>query len=107
MESVKDANKRIARNTILLYIRTFLILIISLYTSRVVINTLGIEDYGIYNVVGGFVAMFSIISATLTGTTQRYLTFELGKVDNEKSKEVFGAALNIHIGLSLILDYGL
>ncbi len=103
MESVKDANKRIARNTILLYIRTFLILIISLYTSRVVINTLGIEDYGIYNVVGGFVAMFSIISATLTGTTQRYLTFELGKVDNEKSKEVFGAALNIHIGLSLIL----
>lgn len=103
MENKQEANKRIARNTILLYIRTFLILIISLYTSRVVINTLGIEDYGIYNVVGGFVAMFSIISATLTGTTQRYLTFELGKVNNEKSNEVFGAALNIHIGLSLIL----
>lgn len=103
MENIQESNKRIAQNTVLLYIRTFLILIISLYTSRVVINTLGIEDYGIYNVVGGFVAMFSIISATLTGTTQRYLTFELGKVENEKSQEVFGAALNIHIGLSIIL----
>lgn len=103
MNSLQEANRRIAQNTVLLYVRTFFILIISLYTSRVVINTLGIEDYGIYNVVGGFVAMFSIISATLTGTTQRYLTFELGKVENEKSQEVFGAALNIHIGLALLL----
>lgn len=103
MESIQEANKRIAQNTILLYIRTFLILVISLYTSRVVINTLGVEDYGIYNVVGGFVVMFSIISATLTGTTQRYLTFELGKEVNEKSQEVFGAALNIHFFLSIIL----
>lgn len=103
METVKEANKRIAKNTILLYIRTFFILVIGLYTSRVVINTLGIEDYGIYNIVGGFVAMFSIISVTLTGTSQRYLTFELGKKDNIKSQEVFSAALNIHIALSLVL----
>lgn len=103
MESNKEANKRIAKNTILLYIRTFLILIIGLYTSRVIINTLGIEDYGIYYVVGGFVAMFSIISATLTGTTQRYLTFELGKKDFNNSQEVFSAALNIHIVLSIAL----
>lgn len=103
MESNKEANKRIAKNTILLYIRTFLILVIGLYTSRIIINTLGIEDYGIYNVVGGFVAMFSIISATLTGTTQRYLTYELGKKEHEHSQEVFGVALNIHIVLSLIL----
>lgn len=103
METNKEANKRLAKNTILLYIRTLLVLIIGLYTSRAIINTLGIEDYGIYNVVGGFVAMFTIVSATLTGTTQRYLTFELGKNDLNRSQEVFGAALNIHIVLSLVL----
>lgn len=103
MESVKDANKRIAKNTILLYFRTFIVLLMGLYTSRVVINTLGIADYGVYNIVGGVVAMFSVVSATLTGTTQRYLTFELGKKERRRSLDVFGAALNIHLALSLIL----
>ena len=103
MENNTQANKIIAKNTLFLYIRTFLILVIGLYTSRVVINTLGIEDYGIYNVVGGFVTIFSVISVTLTGTTQRYLTFELGKGDIKVSREVFGAAINIHIALSIIL----
>lgn len=72
-------SKRIAKNTLFLYIRTFITMFISLYTSRVILEVLGIDDFGIYNVVGGFVGMFSLISATLTSSTQRFITFELGK----------------------------
>ena len=67
-------NKRLAKNTLLLYGRTFIMMLIGFYTSRVILNALGIENYGINNVVGGFVAMFSIVSGTLTATTQRYIT---------------------------------
>ncbi len=72
-------NKRIAKNTLLLYIRTLFTMAVSLYTSRVVLNALGVEDFGIYNVVGGVVAMFSMLSGSLSAATSRFLTFELGK----------------------------
>ena len=71
-------NKRIAKNTLLLYFRMFFMMFISLFTSRVVLNTLGVEDYGIYNVVGGVVTMFGFLNAAMSTSTQRYLTFELG-----------------------------
>ena len=64
-------NKRIAKNTLLLYVRTLFIMLVSLYTSRVVLNTLGVSDYGIYNVVGGVVAMFSVISSSLSKNISR------------------------------------
>ncbi len=67
-------NKRILKNTLFLYIRMFLALAVALYTSRVVLNTLGVVDYGIYNVVGGIVTMFTIITATMAGSTQRFLS---------------------------------
>ena len=70
--------KRIAKNTLLLYIRMLFGMLVSLYTSRVILNTLGVEDYGVYNVVGGVVAMFSIISNSLSVAVSRFLTFELG-----------------------------
>lgn len=95
--------KRLAKNTLLLYVRTMLVLFIGLFTSRVILNTLGVENYGIYNVVGGFVSMFSIISHTLTSTTQRFLNFELGKKENSRSQYVFGASMTIHILISLVL----
>lgn len=75
----QNNSKRIAKNTLLLYIRTFITMAISLYTSRVILEVLGINDFGIYNVVGGFVGMFALISATLTSSTQRFITYELGK----------------------------
>ncbi len=78
-------------------------MVVSLYTSRVVLNTLGVEDYGIYNVVGGVVAMFSFLNASMSGATSRFLTFELGRGDFSRLKEVFSTALIIHIGIALFV----
>ena len=89
-------NKRIAKNTLMLYIRMMFGMMVSLYTSRVVLNTLGVEDYGIYNVVGGFVTMFSLISNSLSASTSRFLTYELGKGDMQQLKQVFSTSLSIH-----------
>ena len=77
-ESTAANNKRIAKNTIALYIRMFLILAVNLYTSRVVLEALGVEDFGIYSVVGGVVAMFSFLNSAMTSSSQRYITYELG-----------------------------
>ncbi len=72
-------NKRIAKNTMFLYFRMMLIMGVTLYTSRIVLKTIGIEDFGIYNVVGGIVTMFAFINGALGSATSRYITFELGK----------------------------
>lgn len=96
-------NKRIAKNTAFLYIRTIVILVISLYTSRVVLNALGVDDYGIYNVVGGFVAMFSLISGALSNAISRYITFELGREDEERLKVVFSTSVTVQIILALVV----
>ena len=103
MSSNPENTKRIAKNTLMLYGRMLFSMVVSLYTSRVVLNTLGIEDYGIQNVVGGFVAMFSLISSSLSASVSRFLTFELGKGDMERLKRVFSTSLIIHIGLALIV----
>ena len=96
-------SKRIAKNTLFLYIRTFITMFISLYTSRVILEVLGIDDFGIYNVVGGFVGMFSLISATLTSSTQRFITFELGKKGKNNSQDVFSSAILIHVIIAFII----
>ena len=80
MSQATDNNKRIAKNTLLLYIRMLFMMIVSLYTSRVILDALGVEDFGIYNVVGGVVAMFSVISGSLSASISRFITFELIKV---------------------------
>ena len=72
-------NKRIAKNTLLLYVRMFFVMAVTLFTSRVVLATLGVTDFGIYNVVGGVVAMMGILNNAMAVSTQRYLTFELGR----------------------------
>lgn len=96
-------NKRIAKNTVFLYFRTIVILLVSLYTSRIVLNALGVEDYGIYNVVGGFVAMFSLLSGALSNAISRYITFELGRADKERLKVVFSTSVTVQIIISLII----
>ena len=96
-------NKRIAKNTMMLYIRMLLSVVVSLYTSRVVLEVLGVEDYGIYGVVGGVVAMFSFLNASMAGATSRFLTFEMGKGDAQRLRDTFSSALIIHIGIALVV----
>lgn len=95
-------DKKIAKNTLMLYIRMFLMMCISLYTGRIVLAALGVEDYGIYNVVGGFVAMFSMISGAMVGATQRFLSFELGKKEGNITS-VFNTTVSIHLVLALLI----
>lgn len=96
MSIQSNSNKRIAKNTLLLYFRMFFIMAVSLFTSRVILNTLGVEDYGIYNVVGGVVAMFGFINGSMSSATQRYITFALGKGDEKRLQTVFSTTLQIH-----------
>ena len=103
MDANTENNKRIAKNTIFLYIRMMLIMIVSLYTSRVILAELGVEDYGIYNVVGGIVMMFSFLNACMSSATQRFLTFELGKNNQGLVNDIFSASLNIHIILGIVI----
>ena len=101
--SQRENTKRIAKNTLILYVRMLFGMLVSLYTSRVVLQALGVEDYGIYNVVGGVVAMFSMVSSSLSSSVSRFLTFELGRGDMERLKCVFSTSVSIHIVLSLII----
>lgn len=98
-----DNNKRIAKNTLFLYMRMLLIMAVSLYTSRVVLEALGVEDYGIYNVVGGIVVLFTFINGAMVTSTQRFLNFELGKNDIIQAQKIFSASLNIHILIALFV----
>lgn len=98
-----NSNKRIAKNTLILYVRMFFIMCVSLYTSRIVINALGIDDYGVYTVIGGFVAMFGIISNSLTAAISRFITYELGRDNNENLKNIFTGAILIQVVISIII----
>lgn len=94
--------KRVAKNTLYLYLRTLLVMGITIYTSRIVLDVLGVADYGIYNVVGGFVTMFSMLSATLTAASQRFIAYELGS-DKPNIKKVFSTAVSIHLLLAVVI----
>ena len=95
-------NKRIAKNTLMLYIRMFLVMLVSLYTSRVILNVLGAEDYGIYNVVGGVVTLLSFLNSSLSTATQRYLNYEMGKNNTKALNKVFSMSFIIFCILTLI-----
>ena len=96
-------NKRIAKNTIILYGRMFLMMVISLYTSRVILNALGVEDYGVNNVVAGFVSMFSIVTASLTTAISRFITIEIGKGDEKQLNKIFCTSINVQLMLICFL----
>lgn len=98
-----SSTKRIAKNTLMLYFRQILIMLVSLYTVRVVLNVLGTEDYGIYNVVAGVVTMFSILSGAMASATQRFFSFELGTGDKEKLEKIFSVTLLIYVALALLI----
>jgi O-antigen/teichoic acid export membrane protein len=98
-----STTKRIAKNTIMLYFRQILIMLVSLYTVRVVLNTLGAEDYGIYNVVGGVVAMFGFLSGSMASTSQRYFSFEIGKGNLIQLQNTFSLTLLIYIMITVLV----
>lgn len=103
MQDNTTSNKRIAKNTMFLYIRMMVVMVVALYTSRMILNTLGATDYGIYNVVGGIVTIVGFLNSALGGSTSRFLTFALGEGNEEKQKKTFGAALNLHICVALLV----
>lgn len=103
MSNTTENNKRIAKNTLLLYFRMLFLMAVSLYTSRVVLNALGVEDFGIYNVVGGVVAMFSVLSGSLSAAISRFITYELGKGNQENLNKIFSSAVTIQLGLAGII----
>lgn len=100
-------NKRLAKNTILLYMRTLLTMLVALYTSRVILNSLGVTDYGIYSVVAGFVSMLTILSGSLSSSISRFITYELGKGDISHLRVLFTTSILIQISISgLVLIIG-
>ena len=96
-------NKRIAKNSLFLYLRMFVTMLIGLYTSRVVLKILGVQDFGVYEVVGGVITFFTFINSTMAAATQRFLTYEMGRGDQERLHKVFCTALNIHSIIAVVI----
>ena len=99
MSNQESNSKRIAKNTLLLYFRMILIMVVSLYTSRIILNELGVEDFGIYNLVAGVVILFSFLSNAMITATQRYLSIAIGKKDEKYIQAVFSTSLLSHFFL--------
>ena len=102
MSQTADNNKRIAKNTLLLYIRMFLLILVQLYTVPIILRELGVEDYGIYNVVGGVVTLFSFVGGSLASGSQRFIAFEIGRGNPQALKNVFDTTVSIYIILAII-----
>ena len=96
-------NKRIAKNTMVLYFRQIIVMIVGLYTSRIILQSLGVVDYGIYGIVGGVVGFMGFLNATLSTSSSRFITYALGEGDFEKSKRTFSTTLTVHIILGLLI----
>lgn len=98
-----SSSKTIAKNSLFLYLRMFINMLVGLFTAGIVLNTLGITDYGIYNIVGGFVSMFGFLNVSMSQATQRFLSFDLGKNDREQLRKTFSTAVTIHFAIALII----
>lgn len=103
MSNTNKDTKRIAKNTLLLYFRMFIMMFISFYTSRVVLNVLGVEDFGLYNIIGGIVVLFSILNGALSSSTQRFLNYEIGKDNKAGVTSVFKNSLSLHLILICVI----
>lgn len=102
-QTINPNSKRIAKNTLLLYFRMIILMLVSLYTSRVILDALGEADYGIYNVVGGMVSMFSVLSGTLSGAISRFITYELGKGNKKRLNKIFSTSVNIQLLMAVLV----
>lgn len=106
-ESSSENNKRIAKNTLVLYFRTFITMIVGLYTGRVMLQALGVENYGINNVIGGIVAMSGLLTAAMSKSCSRYITYALGKGDLANSRKVFSTVVNAQIIMAILVALAL
>lgn len=102
MSDIQDNNKRIAKNTIALYFRTFITMLVGIYTGRVMLQALGVENYGIQNVVGGIIGFSSLITGAMSDSIGRYLTFGLGRGNKEELKLTFSTGVSVMALLALI-----
>lgn len=98
-----SSNRRLAKNTLMLYARMLLVMLVTLYTSRVVLRVLGVEDYGIYSIVGGVVVSFSILSNAMSGAISRFITFSLGQGDIKKVRKLFSVAVTIQFCIGALI----
>ena len=105
MSSNQTNNTRIAKNTLFLYLRLGFSMIVALYTSRVILNALGVDDYGIYNVVGGLVVFFKVVSGSLNAASSRFITYEIGRGNKERLNKIFCTSVNIQIFISIIFVF--
>lgn len=103
VQNASTNNKRIAKNTLMLYFRMLLIMGVTLYTSRIVLEQLGVIDYGIYNIVGGIVVVLSFLNGAMTQSTQRFLSFELGQLNSDKLELIFKNALLVHLIIGIVI----
>lgn len=101
-QNISDNNKRIAKNTIALYFRTFITMLVGLYTGRVMLQALGVDNYGINNVVGGIVGMSSLITSTMSAAISRYITYSIGQGNKERLKTMFSTSVNAQIVMSIL-----
>lgn len=100
---MENSDKKISINALYLYVRMFFSLLVGLYTSRVILANLGVEDFGVYNIVGGIVSMMTFLNSSMSCATSRFLSYYLGKGNHEKLSQCFSSALQIHIGLAVLL----
>lgn len=100
---MQSGNKTITKNTLFLYFRMMLTMVVTLFTSRVILQKLGVDDYGIYQAVGGIVGFLSFINGALSTGSSRFLTYALGEGDWEKLKKTFATTLNIHILIAVLV----
>lgn len=103
MSDEKVKGKRIAKNTLILYFRMLFLMLITLYTSRVILEALGVDDFGVYNVVGGFVAMFAVLSKSLSSACSRFFNYEMGKGNFDRLSKVFSSTVTIQIGMAIVI----
>lgn len=97
------SNKTIARNTIMLYFRMIIAMVVGLYTSRVILATLGVDDYGTYSVVGGIVTMMGFLNVSMSGATSRFITYELGRGNFQRLRDIFSTAVVIHFIIAVVI----
>lgn len=103
MSTNSGGNRRIVKNTGLLYIRMLFVMCITLFTTRIVLKALGVVDYGVYNVIAGFIALFTVLNNSLTTGTNRFYNYAIGQKNNYRMQQVYNAALRIQLLFVIVL----
>ena len=101
---MNNNNKQIAKNTLFMYLRMGVTMLVGLYVSRIVLQQLGVEDYGLYNVIGGIIAMFSFINGSMVNVSTRFITVYLAKNDTKMLNNIFSMSFLIHFSIGVVIS---